>query len=307
MNLAEAVQHAKPGDTLTLPAGTYEGPVEITRPLTIKGAGAGKTRIDAKNLGACILVNHPNAELKLSGVTLVNGSSGAGGGIAYLVGKRLEVEDCVIENSTCKQYGGGGAFLVGPSALFTRVRIEGCVGSQGGALLLDEECSAELRACLIIGNAADRGGGIRVTEGARLKLVHCTVADNVGLGKTPRGSEILVSGTQSRTPEVAIINCIIASRRPTNRSLEVLGKFPGRVSVTHSLLPEADKESLKGEGVLYAVPEFLPLGMHRQKLSPSSPAAGAADPRLTPPGLKDFLGAPLCRGAEADMGAYAAL
>lgn len=35
--------------------------------------------------------------------------------------------------------------------------------------------------------------------------------------------------------------------------------------------------------------------------------AKPADPKRTPNGLEDFLGKPLSRGADADMGAYASI
>lgn len=306
MNLQQLIHQAKPGATIDIPAGTYPGPLEIKKPITLKGAGAAKTVLDAKGQGACVLVNDASAEVTLIGLTLANGSSPAGGAISYLDGKRLQVEDCVLEGSTCKQYGGGGAFLLGPSALFTRVRFHRNMGTQGGAVLVDAECTAELRGCLITGNAAQLGGALCIREAAKVTLVHCTIGDNTGLGKAPAGPELLIGGTMSRTPELRLINSIVFPKQPTTNAVQQLGKFKGNVTVAHSLLPDADRSVLQGEGLRFGPPDFFPSGNHRQKLGPSSPAAATADPRRTPAGLKDFLGKALSREADADMGAYAA-
>lgn len=306
MDLQQAINSAKPGDTLSVPAGTHFGSLVIDKPLTLKGEGPGKSILDARRAGACVLVNGDGAKVTLLGLTLQNGSSPQGGCVAFVRGDLLTLQDCLIEDGVCRAYGGGGVLLAGRAAKLSRVRITGCVGNQGGGVLVDDECEVELQGCAITGNAAEQGGGLRVKEAAKVKLVHCTLAENQGLGKTPLGPEILINGTMSRTPELAIVNSVIAPRAPSAEAVASLGQYAGKVTVAHSLLPESSKGKLEGPGVRYGAPEFFPSGAHRQKLGPSSPAAGTADPKATPAGLLDLLGKKLSRGTDADMGAYAA-
>src|SRR4051794_26004560 len=82
MNLNDAVQNAKPGDTITVPEGVHAGTLLIDKPLTLKGAGPVKSTIDARRQGACVLINGEDAKVTLKGLTLLNGSSPHGGCVA---------------------------------------------------------------------------------------------------------------------------------------------------------------------------------------------------------------------------------
>lgn len=73
--LVTALAKARPGDELVLPAGTYAGPVEIDRPVTLTGDGA---RIVGPNEGSVITVTAP--DVTLTGLIV----SGAGASLADL-------------------------------------------------------------------------------------------------------------------------------------------------------------------------------------------------------------------------------
>lgn len=74
-----AVTAADPGDTITVDAGTYMENVVVDRALTLQGAGASSTFVDAGNTGAAfqILAN----DVTIDGFTVQNGGSGLNSGI----------------------------------------------------------------------------------------------------------------------------------------------------------------------------------------------------------------------------------
>jgi len=72
--LAAALEHAEAGDVIYVKPGTYYGGVEVgTNRLTIVGAGADRTIIDADDDYAALSVDAD--ELEVTGVTLCGGSS----------------------------------------------------------------------------------------------------------------------------------------------------------------------------------------------------------------------------------------
>ena len=84
--IQEAVStHEPDGDTLVIAAETFSETVEITRSMTLVGAGAGATIIDGNAFGTVILVTEEVEEVivSISGVTIQNGDSTSvdGGGL----------------------------------------------------------------------------------------------------------------------------------------------------------------------------------------------------------------------------------
>src|SRR4051794_25777951 len=102
MNLNEAIQNAKPGDTINVPAGTHAASLVIDKPLTLKGEGPGRSIIDARRAGPTILVAAESGKVSLIGLSLLNGSSPQGGCIAFVRGDELWVEDCLLEGGVCR-------------------------------------------------------------------------------------------------------------------------------------------------------------------------------------------------------------
>ncbi|MBI3186048.1 MAG: hypothetical protein HYZ28_28255 [Myxococcales bacterium] len=303
MDLQETIDRAGEGATVEVPPGTTEASLVIDKSITLRGAGPGKSVIDGKKRGSCVLVGGAKAKVRLCGLSLVNGGSDVGGCIAFRLGELLELEDCLLEGGSALAYGGGGALLAGKKARLCRVRVTRCRGQQGGGILVDEECEAELWACALFANAASWGAGLRVKEAARVRLLHCTLAEDAGSKKGP-GGEIAVDGTMTRTPELEVVNCILVPKGDAP-AITSAGKFSGKVALRHSLLPKSAEGAFSGEGVLFGTPWFLPVGKHRCALSAESAGAGKADPAATPPGLLDLMGRPLAAKGHADMGAYA--
>ncbi len=199
-------------DTIVLAAGTYSltltglaedanasGDLDVNDSITILGAGAGTTFIDAGNLatgdrvfhllggslalrdltvqggsnvaqGGAVLVTSGN--LSLNNVVLQNNSATSGGAI-YQAAGTLTLTDSSIRNNIAQASGGGVFSNATLSA--TRVTMSGnTAGTDGGALRT--QGSATLTDAWIDGNSARAGGGIYSV--GPLQLDRVTVSGN---------------------------------------------------------------------------------------------------------------------------------
>lgn len=157
-------------DVITLPAGTYgltvagdnenageTGDLDVTERIKIRGAGMGKTIIDATGLGDRVLDVIGNTSVTLKDVTIQGGDAGVsgGGGVSMGTGGALTLERVRVRNNAASA--GGGLYV--PSSLLT------------------------VRHSIISGNDADgnlNGAGIYHQASAALTIEDSTIADNVG-------------------------------------------------------------------------------------------------------------------------------
>lgn len=184
----DAVQAAESGDTVVVAAGTYtdcthetEGPGStlacvIMKPgVTLQGAGAGQTIIDAQGLGRGIHV-HDTDDVRIEGVT-VRGAFAEiyGAGILIRAGSTgAEIVDCVVENNS----DGGVIVFDNSSATITGVQFLDNVAKQGGGLAVEETCEATLENCRFEGNIAPSGAGMFVRNGSTVTMAGCVFTGN---------------------------------------------------------------------------------------------------------------------------------
>ncbi|HSH05794.1 MAG TPA: CSLREA domain-containing protein [Anaerolineae bacterium] len=192
-SLREAIQAANTGTavdacpaggmttTIMIPAGTYSltipgahetenvtGDMNITANVTIVGAGAGITILNANGLDRFFFI-HPNSITEISGVTITGGFvDGYSGGGIYVAGT-LDLQDAVVtENvaTTPSSTGGGlGGGIIIWEGEFTANNIEISRNSaklSGGGLYV-RSSSATIHNALIQENSSidSAGGGIR--------------------------------------------------------------------------------------------------------------------------------------------------
>jgi predicted outer membrane repeat protein len=156
LSLRQAIidANAKPNaDTVILPAGTYaltipgtgeyhclNGDLDISAPLTIIGAGAGSTIIDANGLDRAIDVH--SCAVTLSGITIRGGiastvtgqSSFLGEGGAIFNSGTLTVSNCVISGNSAS-IGGGGIYNSGTLSFNNNSVLSGnSAGKYGGGI-----------------------------------------------------------------------------------------------------------------------------------------------------------------------------
>jgi CSLREA domain-containing protein len=170
--LRAAIQEANAllgADTIMLPAGVYlltipgadedlsaTGDLDISDDLTIQGAGAATTIVDAGQLDRAIdIASFKSFSLILTGLTLRNGMTTTDGGAVRNHSAHVTIRDSVIVNNTATHNGGG----VG-------------TGFPGSVVLRNVAVSA---------NAAHIGGGISTTGGT-LQLSDVEVSQNTASG-----------------------------------------------------------------------------------------------------------------------------
>lgn len=233
-SLRAAIQEANAtasSDTIILPAGTYvltitgqledaaaQGDLDILNDLTLQGAGADTTIVDARKIDRVFHIT-ATAQVTLTGLTIQNGSDNGylGGGIRAngaltLIDARLTAnyssasggaiasqKTLVLMNTDVisnRSGFGGGIYATGPLTMTGGQILSNSVSSGGGGVRASG--SAFLSGTLLRGNHADStsssGGGLNFS-GSRLQLMNVTLISNTaqseGGGLTSNGATIL--------------------------------------------------------------------------------------------------------------------
>src|SRR5690349_7068710 len=85
------IDRAEPGSVVHLGAGTIAGSFVISRPLTLRGAGAERTIVDARGRGPTIAIDAVDAEVRLEGLTITGGHGPQGAGVSIDNGARVSM------------------------------------------------------------------------------------------------------------------------------------------------------------------------------------------------------------------------
>ncbi|MFB3887637.1 MAG: DUF4347 domain-containing protein, partial [Thermodesulfobacteriota bacterium] len=177
-------------DSITLPAGNYDltlmgsgenaaatGDLDITGQLTINGAGAKTTVIDAATINDRVF-DLPTAatNVTISGVTIQNGYSNSGGAINVEWGSsQLILQDASLSSNESTT--NGGAILTCGNLTLERVTIEGNIGVIGGGIWGGNGTVITLTNVTLSGNSASKNAGALFTQGDAY-LTNVTVANN---------------------------------------------------------------------------------------------------------------------------------
>lgn len=181
--IGRAVALAAAGATVNVAAGYYTENLTLQNPVTILGAGAAATYIDGQAKGP-VVINRSTSTL--SGLTLMNGKSSIGGGVANF-GNRLTMNaDHVLYNVAA--VAGGGIFSEFPSTLIVTDSIVAAntAGYYGGGISEDPvqgqyssvgavTLSGDVIARNILSGSQGLGAGI---FGSGLSLDDDTIAGN---------------------------------------------------------------------------------------------------------------------------------
>lgn len=184
-------------DVIQLAAGIYRltangsgedfsqtGDLDIRHDLTIYGAGADSTTIDASMLTGIHqdrvfqLLNHAN--VTIDGITVTGGRAVNGAGIWVSDVESLVITNSVITGNSTTSGHGGGLFNGSGDVRMKNVTISGnstAAGRAGGGIFNASEMV--LNNVTISGNTAEHGGGIANSgANARLKLQNTTLSGN---------------------------------------------------------------------------------------------------------------------------------
>ena len=193
-SIRQALDRASAGDAILIPAGGYgvsRGPLPVTVPVSIEGAGEGTTTIDAGGNSQVMSVRTAaGPATTLSGLTLSRGAAAAGGGIDFQGGSLTLSGVAVSGNSASGGAGGGGIFdnssgaltLVGSTVSSNHVSG----GGQGGGAILDLLGPLAVVNSTLSGNsvsltgagAGPQGGGGIYDAGSGATITGSTLAVN---------------------------------------------------------------------------------------------------------------------------------
>jgi CSLREA domain-containing protein len=213
-------------DVVVLPAGhytltiaganedfNYSGDLDIREELVLRGAGANATILDANHLDRVIQAF--NSPLTLEGFSVVNGSTGEGGGIWYSGRQMAEagsltMRAIAVRDNRATNFGGGiffehGTFLLEYSEVSNNQSGTGKKNEPGlgAGIYADTIYTSTIRMTTISGNKTAQGipghrqgAGVYVGNGD-LKFTQATVVNNV-VGDGTSGSGGGVTGWSSK-------------------------------------------------------------------------------------------------------------
>lgn len=177
-------------DTVVVPAGSYDfsaalagtddnglqGDLDIRAPVTIKGAGATTTTVDAETIDRVFDVVN-NVTVTISGLTIRGGKQLAdlGGGV-HNVGTLTLSGDVITDNSSG---GGGGVYTSGPSLTVqgSTVSHNSSTNTAGG---VRADGATTISGSVIADNTAEEGGGLWVNSGVTLGATQSSIVGNTG-------------------------------------------------------------------------------------------------------------------------------
>ena len=182
-------------DSIQLGVGTYQldlaallddtntnGDLDILSPITITGAGADKTFIDAESIGERAIHVLGSGSLKLVGVTITKGYTGGNGGaIAVVNGSTLTLDHVALRSN--KAIGQGGALYTNGGMTISNSTFDGNSSTDatkaGGAIYFASTGGpATISQSTFSGNVAAGYGGAIVGSGLPLSLSNVTVSTN---------------------------------------------------------------------------------------------------------------------------------
>ena len=161
------------------------GDLNILADMTIVGAGASVTTIDANRAVTNARAFHVDAVMAtIAGVTIRNGGAVDGGGL-YLGGGAVFITDCVITGNQAGN--GGGIYQAAGAATIERATIDGNRATQfGGGIVAAGEAMRIVDSALTNNEAAvntmapNHGGGGMVAAAHLTTIQNATISGNRG-------------------------------------------------------------------------------------------------------------------------------
>jgi hypothetical protein len=202
-SLRSAITNATAGETIVLPAGTYtvkSASINAPVPITITGAGANETFIDAAGEPAQDGILEAAGALTVTGVTFEN-ASGFDGGAIYTASSLTLDDDAFVDNSASA---GGAVFDTSDGAPVAAVSIdrtlfEGNTASEGGAVFLGENGNVPIDDSTFSGNSATESGAVvEVDYGSPNYPTDLTLTNDTLVGNSaPTQDGILVNNAET--------------------------------------------------------------------------------------------------------------
>jgi hypothetical protein len=196
LTLTYAYGKSQAGDTINVAAGTYttSSQVDISHALTIAGAGASSTIVQAA--ASAGIADHRvfrdnGATVTLSGMTIRYGVEASGGGINNASGtltlNNVTVSDNQVKDTSSNGLNGGGISINGGTTTINNstfsnnsVTTSDTLTSRGngGAIFFGSSGSLTLNNVTLSGNSAKRAGGGLYMNGSTVNVNYSTIANN---------------------------------------------------------------------------------------------------------------------------------
>jgi len=186
--ICTAVNTAAPIDEIRVADGVYPVSgnmvINLNKVLTLRSEnGPEHCILDCQSMGCAIKVFHGNMAQKaiVDGFTIINGQYNSGGAILIQNNSLTEIKNCIIQNNSA-QNSGGGIF-----AQNSVVQISGCVIENNSAPIAGGVASMngqlEIRDCRIRNNLAfnQTAGGIYCYQNANVDIQDTQITDNWSL------------------------------------------------------------------------------------------------------------------------------
>jgi hypothetical protein len=191
--IANAINIAKPGDTLIVAAGTYNGSIDFQgKDLRLFSTNpddpniVAQTIIDCQQSGRAFTFNNGEGpEAVIDGFTIINGSlSGQPGGAIYCgPGTSPTIVNLIISNCSVSFSAGGAIFIdSGSSPTLSNITINNCSVNLGvgGGICINSENSVTLSYCTINNCRAlsGSGGAVYTVASSSPIFVGCNFSSN---------------------------------------------------------------------------------------------------------------------------------
>jgi hypothetical protein len=229
----ELIASCPPHAVIELAPGRYVGPILVTCPMTIRGAGD-LTRIVGEKKASVISVRVPReARVTLESLFLESGAGEAGGGVFVSDGS-VRIHNVHIQH--CYTDGPGGALCVaGGDVEISKLRVQDVAGERGGALYAGGRSSLTVREGQIRRSEARIGGAIAVEGLARVHLESVTIAKSRAMIASG-GQAVYVAGTSRGSP-VLELRRVRFEDAPLGHPIIVDKAYPGEIGISESDLP----------------------------------------------------------------------
>jgi len=239
LRAAVAAANGTSGATITVPAGTYvlnggsgsdTGDLDLTKPMTIVGAGkpSGTAATSIVGSGDRVLdLASAATAVTVRGVRITGGNPGAnnmGGGIRTAAGTNLTLLESTVSGNSAKE--GAGVHNSGTLTV-DRSTLSGNTSSGKGGGLFNAG-TAIVRNSTVNSNAAGGGGGI--ASSGSVQIVHSNVTGNNSNNSSGGGLYRVGGGFSVKSSIIADNNALSArdcAGTPTFQGVNVVESTPG--------------------------------------------------------------------------------
>ncbi|MFO0724369.1 MAG: hypothetical protein U1E65_11335 [Myxococcota bacterium] len=230
-DVQERIDAARPGEEIELGPGRIRGRLIISKPIVLRGAGAGVTVIDAQESGPAISVDAGGGVVSIEEMSITGGRSALGAGVSIDNGAEAEIIGCMLERNSARS-GRGGAVGIDRGVL--RIKESTLVSNEarvGGGIFVGGDATVEVWLSIIAENRAQRGGGLAAVDGATLNVWTCRLAKNLA---ELEGHHLYCARTLARRPRVTLLNAALGITPAAGLAISNERRVAAELTIDHS-------------------------------------------------------------------------